>query len=319
MNTRELSVPLAAMAEAVGPDGPVTIAGSGTRGGPVAGVRCVAAPAGIDWLQPDEMTVQCGAGTAVADLAAALADVGQRVALPDGGTVGGALAVGRSGVRRLGDGPVRDTLLQARYVSAAGEVVQAGGPTVKNVSGFDVCRLLVGSRGTLGFLGDAILRTRPLALSSRWFEREATDPFPTFAALYRPVSVLWDGSRVWALLEGHPADVDAQAAAAGLREVDGPPPLPTAARQPAAPTALHVLLEDVRHGRAPDRFVAEVGVGVVHLDDAAHPVVDRLRAATAAGHRRVLDPSAVAPVQLVARVKDRFDPTGRLNPGVVVG
>ena len=70
---------------------------------------------------------------------------------------------GRSGIRRLGDGPVRDAVLQVRYVSAAGEVVKAGGPTVKNVSGFDLCRLLVGSRGTLGFIGDVILRTRPRA------------------------------------------------------------------------------------------------------------------------------------------------------------
>ena len=95
------------------------------------------------------------------------------MALPPGGTVGGALAVGRCGIRRLGDGPVRDTLLQARYVSAAGEVVKAGGPTVKNVSGFDLCRLLVGSQGTLGFLGEVILRTRPRPAASQWFAAPA--------------------------------------------------------------------------------------------------------------------------------------------------
>ena len=63
---------------------------------------------------------------------------------------------------------MENTLLQARYVSAAGEIVKAGGPTVKNVSGFDLCRLLVGSYGTLGFLGDVILRTRPLPATSQW-------------------------------------------------------------------------------------------------------------------------------------------------------
>src|SRR4029079_5570448 len=130
----------------------------GTRGGPVPAVRRVAAPAGIEWIQADEMIVCCGAGTPVDERDAALAEVGHGVALPPGGTVGGALAVGRSGIRRLGDGPVRNTLLQARYVSAAGEVVKGGGPTVKNVSGFDICRLLVGSHGTLGFLGEVILR-----------------------------------------------------------------------------------------------------------------------------------------------------------------
>ena len=134
------------------------------------GARVVGAPSGIDWIQPAEMTVSCGAGTMVAELDDALARP-RAVASPSrrAGTVGGALAVGRSGIRRLGYGPVRDAVLQVRYVSAAGEVVKAGGPTVKNVSGFDVCRLLVGSRGTLGFLGDVILRTRPRARHEQWF------------------------------------------------------------------------------------------------------------------------------------------------------
>jgi hypothetical protein len=79
------------------------------------------APAGIEWIQPDEMTVCCGAGTPVAELSAALADTASAWRCRPGGTVGGALAIGHSGVRRLGDGPVRDVLLQARYVSADGE------------------------------------------------------------------------------------------------------------------------------------------------------------------------------------------------------
>src|SRR5207244_3487173 len=81
--------------------------------------------------EPAEMIVRCGAGTTVAELDQALAEHGQCVALPawpqrpgaattDGATVGGVLAVGRSGVRRLGYGPVRDVLLEARYVSADG-------------------------------------------------------------------------------------------------------------------------------------------------------------------------------------------------------
>jgi len=156
-------IDLSSFASEVGTDGPITISGLGTRGGAVDGVRCVHAPTGIEWVQPDEMIVCCGAGTPVDELVAAIAEHRQTVVLPAGGTVGGALAVGRSDHRRLGYGPVRDTLLQARYVSAAGEVVKAGGPTVKNVSGFDLCRLLVGSQGTLGFIGEVIVRTRPFA------------------------------------------------------------------------------------------------------------------------------------------------------------
>src|SRR5207237_3236629 len=99
----------------------------------------------------------------------ALGEHGQCVALPphEGATVGGVLAVGRSGLRRLRFGPVRDTLLEARYVSAEGRLVKAGGPTVKNVSGFDLCRLLVGSLGTLGLLGAVVLRCRPRPAASR--------------------------------------------------------------------------------------------------------------------------------------------------------
>jgi FAD/FMN-containing dehydrogenase len=194
------------MAEAVGPSGPVTITGLGTRGGPVPDATVVQAPSGVDWIAPDEMTVGCGAGTPIDELDAALAERGQFIAFPPGGTVGGALAVGRSSVRRLAYGPVRDALLQAHVVTAWGEVAKAGGPTVKNVSGFDLCRLLVGSHGTLAFIGDVILRTRPLPMVSRWFAGE-TDPFALRARLYRPVAVLWDGTTTWVGLDGHPDDV----------------------------------------------------------------------------------------------------------------
>lgn len=294
---------LSDLAADVGVAGAVTVAGHGTRGGALAGIRCVHAPSGIDWIQADEMTLQCGAGTPLDDLAAALAPLGQRVALPAGGTVGGALACGRSSVRRLGDGPMRDVLLQARYIGADGVVVKAGGPTVKNVSGFDVCRLLVGSRGTLGFLGEVILRTRPIAQHSQWFAAPSPDPHDVFARLHRPVSVLWDGTTVWALMEGHPDDVREQSVMAGLAAVDGPPVLP-AQRVTIAPAALGRLHASVGDAS----FVAEVGVGTVHLDDAAL-LPPRLLAG-------VLSPQVRA---LRDRMKHEFDPTGRLNPGVDVG
>ena len=272
-------------------DGPVAIAGLSTRGGALAGCRVVAAPTGIDSIQPDEMIVHCSAGTAVVELNQALAAVGQCVSLPASGTVGGALARGLSDTRRLGYGPLRDALLQAHYVSAAGHVVKAGGPTVKNVSGFDLCRLLVGSQGTLGFLGQVILRTRPLAAVSQWFST-AADPWITFSALYRPVSVLWDGTTTWALLEGHASDVAEQAALAGLTSTDGAPALPGAHRWSVAPSGLRSIA-------VTGAFVAEIGVGVVHRSDAAQP--RQADASIAALHRRL---------------KYEFDPTLRLNPGV---
>ena len=285
---------LTAFADEVGATGPVTITGLGTRGGPVAGVRTVRAPAGIEWIQADEMTMRCGAGAPVPEVDAALGEVGQCIALPPFGTVGGALAVGQSGIRRLGYGPVRDVLLQADYVSDGGQVVQAGGPTVKNVSGFDLCRLLVGSRGTLGFIGDVILRTRPRPAHSEWFTIEAGDPFTVFSALYRPVSVLWNGSRLWALLEGHLGDVAEQAARCGLVACEGPPELPSGSRRVVPPASIGALTGE---------FVAEVGVGVVHHAEAVGDSAPRESSVT----------------KLAARIKAEFDPTGRLNPGVHVG
>jgi glycolate oxidase FAD binding subunit len=285
-------IDLEPFAEVVGTSDPVTISGLGTRGGPVEDVRTVAAPAGIAWVQADEMIVCCGAGTLVDELVAALAEHGQTVALPVGGTVGGALAAGLSDVRRLGYGPVRDVLLQARYVSAAGEIVKAGGPTVKNVSGFDLCRLLVGSNGTLGFMGEVIVRTRPLPQVSQWCTASCTDPFPVFGRLYRPVSVLWNGGTIWALLEGHAADVAEQAAVAGLVPCDGPPPLPTGSRRSVAPASVTAV---------EGAFVAEIGIGVVH-------------------HTARWTPPARSPrvVALARAIKDELDPTHRLNPGVHV-
>lgn len=274
--------------DAVGTAGPVTISGTGSRGGAVAGVRRTAAPSGIDWLRADEMTVCVGAGTTVAELDEALAEVGQCVAIPPTGTIGGALAVGRSGLRRLGYGPVRDTLLQARYVSAAGDVVKAGGPTVKNVSGFDLCRLLVGSFGTLGFIGDVILRTRPRAVHEQWYAT-TTDPLAVFEALYRPTSVLWDGTTTWVLLEGHQRDVERAADRHRLQPVSGPPDLPGGGRWSIPPTDLKSLS---------GTFVAEVGVGVVHHAE-----------------RPPARPVSTAVGDLHRRIKHNFDPTGRLNPG----
>jgi glycolate oxidase FAD binding subunit len=241
------------------------------------------------------MTIRCGAGTPVDEVDSALAQHGQRVALPGSGTIGGALSVGQSGIHRLGYGPMRDVLLQVRYVSARGEVVKAGGQTVKNVSGFDLCRLLVGSRGTLGFISDVILRTRPRGDHEQWFVSDR-DPWELLTELYRPTSMLWDGATTWILLEGHSEDVRSQAESNGLELADGPPDLPTEARWSLAPSELESL-----RIAAPGSFVAEIGVGVVHHTHPSSP--------------REVD---VAKVDLHRRIKHEFDPRARLNPGVSV-
>ena len=122
----------------------------GGRGSAPSGpdVVHVTAPDGIITYDPADLTVTVGAGTTCAELADVLRAAGQECALDprDGdATIGGVLATGLSGHRRLRLGPLRDRVLEVRFVSAAGRLVKAGGPTVKNVSGFDLPRSPVGT------------------------------------------------------------------------------------------------------------------------------------------------------------------------------
>ena len=299
-----MDLTLTRFADEVGPDDPVVAVGGRTQwdvgGAPLREAREVHAPAGVVEHEPAEMVVRCRAGTMVADLDAALAERGQTVALPDwdGATVGGVLAVGRSGLRRLRMGPVRDTLLEATFVSDRGELVKAGGPVVKNVSGFDVCRLLVGSLGTIGILAEVVLRVVPQVSASRWLCSHVADPFDVRRRLHRPSSILWDGTSTWVLLEGHEADVDAERALLGptFADVDGPPELPTGGRRSLRPSEL-ATLNGVSPGQGGE-FVAEVGIGVVHTAEPAPEPAP--------------DPSAM---EVHRRIKEHFDPRGRLNPG----
>jgi glycolate oxidase FAD binding subunit len=289
-----MSKDLAEFLEAIGDVGPVVVHGGNTRadvGGPGwCDAKVVRAPSGIREMQPSEMIVTVGAGTPIDEVQAALAEAGQEIVLrgESGSTVGGALATGQGSLYRLGHGPPRDALLQADVVLASGVVVRAGGPTVKNVTGYDLCRLLVGSLGTLACLGEVILRTRPRPEVREWYVGVA-DPSALWAGLARPASVLWDGAQVWVCLEGHGRDVTRQRPG-GFAAVDGPPPVPTG-RWSMRPGALASLSLD-----AP--FVAEIGVGLVHTD-------------APAPHRDV----EVAIREIHERLRREFDPEGRLNPG----
>jgi len=258
-------------------------------------------PSGIVDYVPDEMTVQVLAGTTVEELHATLAEHGQWTALPErGGTVGGAVVVGQNDFRKPARGDVRSAILRTRYVSADGKLVSGGGPTVKNVSGFDVPRLVTGSLGTLCCLAEVIVRTNPRPAVTAWFECEDADPFAVRRELLAPGAILWNGSTTTVMLTGHRVDVDADVdrlAGLGTFTEVAEPDSPTGFRWSLEPAELRNLDQ-----HATGAFTAEIGVGVVHGEkpQPRRPLETGLRA-------------------LHERMKSAFDPTARLNPGRVAG
>lgn len=304
--------------------------GGGTHravGGPApADAMRVRAPAGIVAYDPADLTICVGAGTSVRTLAAELAGAGQECALDprdEHATVGGVLSTGLSGVRRLRVGPLRDQVLEVRFATADGRLVRAGGATVKNVTGYDLPRLLVGAFGTLGVLTRVILRCRPLPART-WWGTTARAPDEVRARLLRPSSLLWDGRVTSVLLEGNADDVAAEARATGL-DAGAPPDLPDGphrGRISVAPDAV------VRVGRAladSVRWLGEGGIGTVHVaaDDPAALARARAVAHDAGGWllREAGAPEldgfgiALANAGIMARIRAAFDPTGKLAPG----
>lgn len=296
---------------------------------PAAGARTLRAPSGIVVHDAADLTITVGAGTAVDEVNGVLSDAGQECPLDPrspGATVGGTLASGLSGFRRILHGPLRDSVLEVRFVTGDGRLVQGGGPTVKNVSGYDLPRLLVGSLGTLGILVQATLRCRPLAPSVGWHFVE-DHPTALLGSLSAPASLLWDGTRTHVLLEGHPDDVPSQVAVAGLRPSPGVPEWPSGphrGRISVAPRAL------VGVGAALDaifgcRWIGEVGVGTLHVAcDTEEALAAARTAASSAGGWMLREAGAPGlsgfgremPVAAVmGRVKRAFDPAGILSPG----
>jgi glycolate oxidase FAD binding subunit len=178
----------------------VRITGSGTKSyigdtGTTDIETSTARLAGIVDHVPADLTVTVGAGTRVADLAAALAKAGQFLPLDpphgDQATIGGVIAARSNGFWRARYGAVRDLLIGTRIALADGTVARAGGRVVKNVAGYDLNKLLVGSFGTLGVIVEATLKVLPSPASSdglvALFSRSA-DAFAAGDAIVRGAS-----------------------------------------------------------------------------------------------------------------------------------
>lgn len=127
-----------------------------------------------------DMTITVEAGLRIDALQSTLATERQRlpidIAQAGRATLGGAIATNTSGPRRFGHGTFRDYVIGISAVDAAGQLFKAGGRVVKNVAGYDICKLLVGSLGTLGIISQVTLKLRPMPDTSAllWFA------FPTF-------------------------------------------------------------------------------------------------------------------------------------------
>jgi glycolate oxidase FAD binding subunit len=121
--------------------------------------------------EPADLTLTVQTGIAMSDLASELKRNNQLLPLdaPPGATLGGVLATGSFGPWRHAYGPARDWVLGVRVVHADGRVTKAGGRVVKNVAGYDMTKLYLGSLGTLGVTVEASLRVTPLpAVQETW-------------------------------------------------------------------------------------------------------------------------------------------------------
>jgi FAD/FMN-containing dehydrogenase len=204
--------------------------------------------------------------------------------------------------------------------------VRGGGPTVKNVTGYDIPRLVVGSLGTLGVVARVSLRTRPRPRASGWFTAPRDRAEAVRRALFGPMAVLESPAATHVLLEGHPDDLATEAVRARLTPGEAPdrPAGEHRGRISVAPTAVPALVADL-HPLSDATFLAEHGVGTVHVatGDPAVLAATRRIAEAHGGHllREAgapdLEPfgAAFPAPALQARVRAAFDPTGKLAPG----
>jgi glycolate oxidase FAD binding subunit len=369
----------AELAEAVAAArGPLRILGGGTRavGRPVAGeALSTAALAGIALYEPGALTLVARAGTPLDEVEAALAAEGQRLPfepmdhrglLGTRGTptIGGAVAANASGPRRIQAGACRDSLIGVRFVDGAGTVVKNGGRVMKNVTGYDLVKLMAGSWGTLGVLTEVAFKVLPAPSGAATLRIEGladaaaiaaladalASPYEVTGAAHLPASATGGAAETLLRIEGLESSVDHRAGELGRRLARHG--TVAVERDAARVAATWTAIRDAApfHGRPGDvwrfsvkpsdgpalaaslgaeRWFYDWGGGLVW---ALAPEGTDLRArmGAIAGHatllrageetRRRIAPfqPEPAPLAAIARgLRERFDPRGVLNPGLM--
>ncbi len=167
-----------AVAAALADGAALEVAGNGSRRGwghqvDAARVLDLSGLDGVTLYEPDELVLRAGAGTKLAEIADALAGNHQMLGFEpadygpllggaeNAATIGGVLACNLSGPRRVHAGAARDHFLGFRAVNGRGEAVKSGGRVVKNVTGYDMSKLLAGSFGTLAVLTEITVKVLP--------------------------------------------------------------------------------------------------------------------------------------------------------------
>lgn len=137
--------------------------------------------AGIVDYEPTELVVTVRCGTPLKELETALAERNQMLPFEPphfgaGATVGGTVAAGLAGPRRVAAGAVRDFVLGAHLIDGRGELLSFGGRVMKNVAGYDMARVLAGSLGTLGVVTDVSLKLLPKPVAECTLRFEVDEP-----------------------------------------------------------------------------------------------------------------------------------------------
>lgn len=375
----------AELAEAIaGANGSLRVLGGGTRdvGRPVEGEALSVGIRGVELYEPGSLTLVVKAGTPLAEIESLLAGEGQRLAfepmdfrgfLPHAedaasrvSTIGGVVATNAAGPRRIQAGAVRDFTLGMRFVDGQGRVIKNGGRVMKNVTGYDLVKLLSGSWGTLGVITEVSLKVQSVPETEATLVGECASVSDAVArmsaALGSPFDVtgaLCDaGGRVLIRLEGLESSVRYRAKAlqdgvlAGFEKVDAEESRKlwgevvalqmfsdTNAQsdvwrvsiRPSHAPALLEALRDIMADAMLDWGGGSVWLSVAEGVEASRSAqVVRAAVAPLGGHAtlmrapaaarsqvEVFQPQEPGPARLSQAIKQKFDPRGILNPGLM--